>query len=301
MSVQRHLCIARQDGTLLRMRPKPDSLEVPEEIAATAHIDGLQACSFGPDGTLYAVADGPPRLLRIDGLTPNVQVVDVEQLPSPKPRQLVVDGHGGFHVRYLDDGLLGIGRSASGGLVELPKDGVLRIDGVALGFGMAQIWQAQPVSFGSGAVLKDEYSVVQRPDGVLVMTSWRHRRLSENGASTLPASLPWIAVAPESGAVALVHPWKGDPRALAVVPGGVAVDPWTGAPLKLWPGGVVELAGAASTPASNTGAPAANDASDSGGDGCSATRASGGGLNWILALLGVAGFICSRRRGGIPG
>jgi MYXO-CTERM domain-containing protein len=272
------LCVADRVGQqLVELSPNDDGSDVPRVVARRSEGDFID-CIYQGD-TLLALLGDPPRVATVgrEGVLSDPQPV----VGAGEPAQLIAT-RDGYEVFWLDPGsdLRGYVHTADGQRAE---------------------WRNGTVSDGQGGTISiNEGSLVQaveRPDGQLVLAFSTVRSRPFGPDAPLLASAPTLANAAGTGGPLVFLSDTGPHQALAQVPGGSSLDPWTGddtvpcfddpeqcgpAPQ---PGEDAGVGGAGGAGGADAG-PGAQPDGDDGGCGCSADGASDGpGLTGLLLLL----------------
>lgn len=279
------LCVADRKGRKL-WEFSAGLTAVPDVPELEADVGELVDCKYDGAGDLHLLLADPPRIEVRHGLTGDS--VLLQTLPADKhPQQLVKKPDGSLEVLYTEEGLRGRLYTKAGRKVEMAQGSFdLTVAGVPMG--PVGLWwinkQSTQMEKKPGRV-----ALVERADGVLLFGG--------TGAEpTPPYALIAQVFAIEPRTRGFSQPWllehyAHDTQALAVVPGGLAVDPWTQRPVPD-PAPQVDVAvPVAPTPPKGGKQVAAAPVADQGG--CQAGRPGGAGggigllVGWLLALVGL--------------
>lgn len=284
------LCFARRDaGEIGWLESSAAAPLSPSTELARWRVGAAVDCRVQGDGATLVLLQDPPRIVRYD--TPFSEPTLVESLDGT-PLQLVDRPDGSHEVLYAEDGLRGLLYLRDGRRVEAPV-GEPRLliggDTVALGSVLWFTTPAEPV-----AAERDWRLVMaERPDGLIVAFP----AFAEPHTNLLKTTS--LVVDPDSGEVFPLSPHSyivTGPVALTVVPGGEAVDPWSGGPARP---STRELPDPAipTQPPPTGGAPSYAPApgDDGGCAGGEPGQAEAPLTPWAAALLGLA-WLARRRR-----
>lgn len=195
---------------------------VPSLLKLQADVGGILDCRYDAQGDLHLLFDDPPRIEIRTGT--NVATVPGPALAAGKhPQSFVKKPDGSLDVLYVEEGLRARLFTRAGRKVEMPQgtQDVL-LDDKPLG--SFRLWwfnaTTPPLPQWKGRA-----PLVERADGLLLL-----------GGSHAAADLMYVvmsstwALDPRTGRSGI--PWEGSHYgnwawAMAVVPGGVAIDPWT--------------------------------------------------------------------------
>jgi len=261
----------------------PD-IRIPDATRPQAPID----CAYGDDGALRVlVADPPAVWVRPAGAT--TFAVDPAIVVPAAPRRFVrgpsPDGRGFADIAGADDPAAGRVVTRAGVTVDIPRHTWdLRWNGVVVANLRSTVFffANDPVNVNFHNEVSGDVSMVERADGRIA--------LSVLGGAENEFPGPYL-YDPRTGSVMRADEGHTDGRLLAVVPGGDAVDPWTGD--RLAPPVPASLLGPAapSAPSAPTGGTARPEIAD---PGC----AGGGpaGATTSLALWLVLWLAGRRRR-----
>ncbi len=257
------LCLA--DGsTLHRFAALADDGRMPRNLLGRHPLRGAADCAYRADGTLVVLQADPPALLTFDPATGAFAPErDLAGTGAGVPEELVRRPDGTFDVRWsTPEPERPVAWTAAG-------EPVTWRGGPLVGIGERLLKAPEPLGV----------PLVVRPDGRIVAYAEQQLKVYD----------------PERDLVQPLNilPFRPDePIGLALVPGGAALDPWTGAPL------VAAAPGAADVrePAGD-GAPAGGGGSGGASSGGCATPGSAApmGLPLLLGLVGL-GARCSRMR-----
>lgn len=232
------------DGTVLELTD-PDAQGVPTHEQIVPGITGGVACVYDEADRLVVLADGPPRLITVDGDTRSVIA-----LPDVKEPQRIVRGASGYRITsrkglltcvdpsggttrsalqavavgWARDGKLLILEGAAGTLRALDDSKACTDAGVALGTTLREIADAWATTAGClTAILGAE--VLQRPDGRIVMQLGEVETIDDEclrDAGQIPFT--WNPGSHKANRLSISRHVQGG--GLALVPGGTWCDPW---------------------------------------------------------------------------
>ncbi|MFZ4579252.1 MAG: hypothetical protein ACOYOB_12715 [Myxococcota bacterium] len=212
------LCTVDNTASLVREYVPLTPGTVPQFEVASHHLLGARDCLYSPDGSLRVLIAkagkvAPAVLKRAAGTMDFVAEPGVK-LP-PLPERFIKKPGGAFEVLGREDPASGKLYTRSGHVVTLRRgtfnlewDGVTFLDLIP---GASQGYQG-------GA------AIVERPDGLLVVTFSD----SDDNVYKAFAARP-LLVDPRDGSVVKLE--LAYASALAVVPGGLSIDPWSGDPV----------------------------------------------------------------------
>jgi hypothetical protein len=291
------ICLASPDpGVFMQIRDKPLSFGMPSLLITELHVGKVIDCDYGPDGRPHLLMGDPPRVLIWNGKSDT----DFETRPldvAKVPQQLLVNKDGTDRVLNFDDTVLGMGRLQDGSIAEIDaKTQRLRVHGALVGPDLTS-WLNQvtspnhPLTAASWEGLRAH--IAQRPDGLIAVLPYSPVGNVQVFGAPPPTTV--MVIDPHTGQTGELTPYleKGlhNPHALAVLPGGLARDPWTGGPIVLAPLAADVDAGGAKPAVATRPKPSSDG-------GCSARKAVPRGTwLWLVACV-VAVWLGRRRRDG---
>ncbi len=317
------VCLAAPiPGVFLQVKAPPLSFGMPSLLLTEIRVGNVVDCAYGPDGRPHLLMTDPPRVLVWNGAddvknprsaylgsTKTDSLADFEVRPLPassSPLQLLVDPDGSDRVLDANGPSLGMGRLRDGSIVELDAASqTLLIHGASVGPNLSTWLNSVssskfPLAPISSAQLR--VHIAERPDGLIALVPYTPIGLAFGAAATAP-SMTVLAFDRKTGAygelTARLDAGLHLPHALAVLPGGSAVDPWSMAPSPVAdaPGGA-DAVGDASGDGDGGGATGApgDKARDDGGCSAAPRPTASGGLGSALLLALAAAFVALRRR-----
>ena len=280
------ICLAAPiPGVFMQIRPAPLTFGMPSHLKTEIHVGRVIDCDYAPDGRLHLLMNDPPRILTWNGK--NDKDFETKLLDATKvPQQLLVLKDGTDRVFYNGDGIVGMGRLQDGSIAEIDAATQrLRIHGELVGPDLTS-WlntvtsAVHPLTAASWEGLRAH--IAQRPDGLVAILPYSPvDNVQVFGA---PPGTTVMVIDPHTGLTGELTPFfdRGlhQAHALAVLPGGLARDPWTGGPIILPP----SPAGADASGGADAGASAPAVA---GTGGCTARGAAAGGGSAFMWLFGL--------------
>ena len=219
------LCIADRAGKQLWEYVSQVD-RVPALLQTHAEVGEILDCKYDAKGDLHLLFNDPPRIEVRQGVS--VTTVPGQALVAGKhPQSLVKKPDGTLEVIYTEDNLRGRLYTLGGHKVEVPQSTEeVRHDGAATT--TVKLWWVNAIS-PPMAAHQGRVTLAERADG-LILVGGTGAAQDEIGA----VISQFYAIDPRTGRVA--HPWEGTyianrMLAVAVVPGGAAVDPWTHRPV----------------------------------------------------------------------
>jgi hypothetical protein len=225
VSAEHRLCVADRPGRMLwEYSAGPNG--IPSQLEVTALVGDIVDCKYDGVGDLHLLFADPPRTEVRHGLAGN-SVPEQTLAVTAHPQQFVKKPDGSLEVLDEAEHLRGRIYTRAGRKVEMAQGTLeLRVAGVAMS--TVKLWWINSQS-PSLAERPGRVALAERPDGLLLV-----------GGSDVESAAPYavigrfVAVDPRTRRVA--EPWPEQHFAnnsvgLAVVPGGLAVDPWTQRPV----------------------------------------------------------------------
>ncbi len=235
ISADHRLCVAERDrDRLVELLPTGSSKGVPIRVSTLIEAK-VRDCDYDSQGRLIILVADPPSIHRCE--LAGTECIELESLSKPG-HQLVERPDGTYEVLFDGDEASGATHLADGRRATVFASGdraEIRVEGVPVATLPRRTW----VSAGAtspGAKAKAHF--VARPDGLLVVVG--HDIVLEYPPSDTPSALAGT-LAPQFWYPSAIDPVGHTQHelahqiaiegGLAIVPGGLAVDPWTSQPL----------------------------------------------------------------------
>jgi hypothetical protein len=287
VAADRRVCLVTASGSFVQMRPMPVSFGMPVLQDVDLKVGPVADCDYGPDGRVHLLMTDPPRVLVWNGK--GEADFETRALPADKkPFQLLVNPDGTDRVLVQGGPVLGMGRLQDGSIAEVDAETQrLRIHGKLVGPDLNTRFNSLNLitpQLGPSSWQTLRVRLAQRPDGLVAAVLYEPTGAGKGPTATV---LAWDPRTGRTGEFAPVM--QGDfPVAVAVVPGGVARDPWTGGSIVVPP---VQM-DAGETPGPVQPGPAGQSQD---GGGCQAGRTAHGAWAWLGLVLGWLVWPGSRR------
>ncbi len=223
------LCVADEGAGMLWELEPAGPRGAPEIIRYSEAVSGIVDCAYETDGTLRVLARDPARtLLRPAGDDFASLMPGDAMTPNPDPIELVRAPDGTLETRREDDGLRGKAYLPDGRALTMGEgDFTLLVEGGAAVGLPPLVFQNYLPGAGIGSAHAARVSFAVRPDGLVVVVS--HHAEAKPPYAVL-GRVYAVDVA-DQGVHDLIAGslGGGGGLAIAMVPGGVGADPWTGA------------------------------------------------------------------------